>query len=186
MPARLASVHHTTFSVSQAILASSIVLESARFRFGAALIQDLTRGPSPFQHTSSTIQAMTALSLRAERDLTDTLLSFSNPADLEEQTYIRDWGRAVYSFDPADVPSDTCLQLPTFQDEALIHTPFSHPTPIPVTRWIPRKPRQQFVPCPNVTTCADLILPMPHCAGRLTDWWEQPRLTSSCLLPTGL
>ena len=178
--ARAASFRHTSLSVSEAALAGSIVLESVRFRFGAALVQDLIRGPSPLEHTSSTMQAMTALSLRAEQDLADTLLSFTNPQDLDEQAYIREWGTAIQSFDPADVPAETALQLPTFQQDSLIHTPFSYPTPIPVTRWLPRKPRQQCQHCPNVTTCADLILPTPQCAGRLADWWE--RATADFLL----
>lgn len=65
------------------------------------------------------------------------------------------------------------LAAPYLRQDDLALTPFSHPTPIPVTRWRPRKPLQQCQQCPNVTKCADLILRTTECAGRLDDWWDK-------------
>ena len=167
------TIFRQAVSVPEAVLAGSILLESVRFRFGAAIVQDLTRGPSPLDYSPSSLGALTAWSLRAEQSLADTLLSFTNPFDAAEEEYIQQWGGAIYAFDPSDIPPEACLHLPTFQQDALVHTPFSYPTPVPVTRWVPRKPRQQCQRCPNVTMCSDLILPTPECAGRLDDWWRK-------------
>jgi hypothetical protein len=149
------------------------MFDAVRFQFGAAEVVSVARGTNPKECVHTPPQQIVSRSLQAEADLRAQLLSFTNPFDAAEEEYIQQWGGAIYAFDPSDIPPETCFHLPTFQQDALVHTPFSYPTPVPVTRWVPRKPRQQCQRCPNVTMCSDLILPTPECAGRLDDWWRK-------------
>lgn len=77
-------------------------------------MHDLTRGPSPLEYTSGTLQAVTARSLQAERDLAQALLSFTNVLDAAEEEYLHQWGLAIHPFDPSDLSPESCSQLPTF------------------------------------------------------------------------
>ena len=201
---RAASFRQSYSTVAEAMLAGAIIMDAARFRFGARELTSLVTGPQPSECEAISIPALTARSLTAEQSLRSTLLSYSDPVDPGAQQYIRDWGRAVQSFDPTDVPADACAQLPTLQQAALIEVPFAFPTPIVATTWRDRKPLQQCGVCPGVSHCSELILPTAECAGALDDWWGnatadflllaahrelEPRLTrtialgSDCFLP---
>ena len=109
-----------------------------------------------------------AKSLVAEQQLRDALLEYSDPDDPAAEVYLHEWGMAVQYFNPADIPTAACDNLPTLQQNALREVPFSYPTPIPVTQWMERAPRQQCKSCPpTVTHCSQLIRPEQRCAGLL-------------------
>ena len=168
--ARAASFRQSYTSVAEAMLAGTIVMEAARFRFGAQALTSLVTGPHPSQCAPASIPALTASSLLAEADLRSVLLSYTTP-DSAAQQYIHDWGNTIHSFDPSDIPPEACSALPTLQQEALLDVPFSFPTPIVATIWKDRKPPQSCQSCPGVSHCSQLIIQSPSCSGLLQEWW---------------
>jgi len=170
--ARAATFRQSFHSVREATLAGNVLVEAARFRFGGTEMASVVRGRSFSECAPVSIEALTLKSLKAEMQLRAALLSYVNPQDQEEQQYVRDWGAAVQTFDPTDIPPDACAELPDLQHRALADVPFSHPTPILATQWKPRKPAQRCGRCAGVTHCAELFLPGPKCAGAIKAWWE--------------
>jgi len=202
--ARAAVFRQTILSAAERTLAGSIMFDAVRFQFGAAEVVSVARGVNPKECVHTPPQQIVSRSLQAEADLRAQLLSFTNPFDLAEQRYIREWGSSVQTFDPSELPPAVCEQLPDLQQQSLVRVPFAYPTPIVVTPWVERKPRQSCTTCPAVTHCSQLLAPEPRCTGPLEDWWRnatqdfvllsqglplEPRLTATialgqdCLLP---
>lgn len=169
--ARTAIFRQSFDSVQEAVLVGTVLAEAARFRFGAREITSVVRGADPHHCEPASILAVTARSVLAENSLREALHAFQNPRDEAEQQYLHEWGDAVQTFDPADIPPDACASLPTLQQQALKDVPYSFPTPIVATQWLERKPEQTCGVCPGVTHCAQLISPEPRCLGALQDWW---------------
>ena len=170
--ARAAAFRQTVASATEATLAGQIMMQAVSLRFGARELTSVARGQDPSQCEVATLPELTIKSLLAESQLRDALYSFSNPDDVSETEFIHEWGAAIQAFDPTDIPEGACKELPTLQQRSLMDVPFSHPTPIPVTSWIPRKPQQVCQTCPNASHCSQLILPEARCAGAIAEWWE--------------
>jgi len=153
-------------------LANAILGDSLSLRFGAIAVQDMAHTPPVDDCAPSSIQLMTAKSLKAEHELRQLLLTFLNPNNYEEELYLRQWGAAIHPFDPSDIPPQACHQLPNLQRQALVQVPFSYPAPIVATRWKDRKNPQRCSVCPDVTHCSQLILNTSRCAGAIAKWWD--------------
>lgn len=136
--ARAATFRQSFASLAESILAGNVILDAVRLRFGALPMTSLTKGSPLSECKPNSLLALTTTSLAAESVLREALLSFSNPQHPAEQAYIREWGNQVQSFDPTDIPEDAGAQLPSLQHDSLQHIPFSHPTPIVATQWVPR------------------------------------------------
>ena len=91
-------------------LAATILTQAARFRFGARELTSIAQGPDPSQCRPVSIVSLTAQSLAVEQQLRQALLEFTNPAAPDEQDYIREWGQAVQTFDPTDIPPEWPLR----------------------------------------------------------------------------
>ena len=172
--ARTASfVQVVPLSSNAASLVTAVMSNAALTQFGALTPRDLTTSSVHDQCTPTSLPALTAQSLAAERTLRQALMTFSNPSDPAEQHYIREWAGAINSFDPSAFPSAACDRLPTLQQQALTDVPFAYPTPIVVTAWRDRKLPQRCSHCPGVTHCSQLIENSSRCAGRIQDWWAR-------------
>lgn len=202
--ARAGVFRQTLTSVTEGTIAGMLILESARFQFGAMEVASVARGPNPNQCTKTPLQAEVAKSLNAEQELRAAFLSYSNPTDTDEENYVWQWASSLQTFDPTDHPPAVCEQLPTLTQQSLVQVPFTYPTTIVVTPWLERKPLQVCQPCPGVTHCSQLISSEPRCVQPLEHWWQnatkgfillaqglplEPRLTGTvalgqdCLIP---
>ena len=138
--ARAASFRQSYASALEATLAGQVIQQAVNFHFGGKAITSLPRGRDPAHCEVGSIAELTLKSLKAESDLRDALFSFHNPSSQQETDFIHEWGGAVTAFDPADIPEGACSELPKLQERSLMDVPFSHPTPILVSSWVPQKP----------------------------------------------
>ena len=79
--ARAASFRQSYDFVAEAMLAVSIIMDAAHFRFGAQALTSLVTGPHPSECAPMSIPAITAFSLSAEAELRSLLFAYVHPTD---------------------------------------------------------------------------------------------------------